>query len=69
MVSLLPPNIKTKTLSKKVDYQSIEQFKILARIGTRAYRLAIAPSRATQNTFYISHLEPYQDKRFPAEIK
>jgi len=69
MVWLLPRNIKTTRPSKKLDYKKIGPFKILAKIGTRAYKLALPPSMALHNTFHISLLEPYQDNRFPSEIK
>jgi len=69
MVSLLPRNIKTKRLSTKLDYKKIGPLKILAKIGTSTYKLALLPSRAIHNTFHISLLAPYQDNRFPSQIK
>jgi len=69
MVWLLPRNIKTTRPSKKLDYKEIGPFKILAKIGTSAYKLALPPSMAVHNTFHISLLEPYQDNRFPLQIK
>jgi len=62
VVWLLPRNIKTTRPSKKLDYKKIGPLKILAKIGTSAYKLALPPSRAIHNTFHISLLEPYQDK-------
>jgi len=69
MVWLLPRNIKTTRPSKKLDYKKIGPFRILAKIGTSAYKLALPPSMAIHNTFHISLLEPYQDNRFPSQIK
>ena len=69
MVWLLPRNIKTTRLSKKLDYKKIGPFEILAKIGTRAYKLALPPSMAIHNTFHISFLKPCQDNRFPSQIK
>jgi len=69
MVWSLPRNIKTTRPSEKLDYQKIGPFKILAKIGTSAYKLALPPSMAIHNTFHISFLEPYQDNRFPSRIK
>jgi len=66
MVWLLPRNIKTTRPSKKLDYKQIGPFKILAKIGTSAYKLALPPSMTIHNTFHISLLEPYQDNRFPS---
>jgi len=68
-VWLLPRNIKTTIPSRKLDYKKIGPFTILAKIGTRAYKLALLPSMAIQNTFHISLLEPYQENRFPSQIK
>jgi len=69
MVWLSPRNIKTTRPAKKLDYKKIGPFKILAKIGTSAYELALPPSMAIHNTFHISLLEPYQDNRFPSQIK
>jgi len=69
MVWLLSWNIKTTRPSKKLDYKKIGPFKILAKIGTSAYKLALPPSMAIHNTFHISLLEPYQDNRLPSQIK
>jgi len=69
MVWLLPRNIKTTRPSKKLDYKKIGPFEILAKIGTRAYKLALLPSMSIHNTFHISLLEPYQENQFPSQIK
>jgi len=70
MVWLLPRNIKTTRLSKKLEYKRIGPFKILAKIGTSfVYRLALPPSMAIHNTFPISLLEPYEDNQFPSQIE
>jgi len=69
MVWLLPHNIKTTRRSKKMDYKKMGPFKILAKIRTTAYKLALPPSMAIHNTLDISLLEPYQDNRFPSQIK
>jgi len=69
MVWLLPRNIKNTWPSKKLDYKNIGPLEILAKIGTSAYKLALPPSMAIPNTFHISLLEPYQDNRFPSQIK
>jgi len=69
MVWLLPRNIKNTRPSKKLDDKKIGPFKILAKIGTSAYKLALPPSMAIHNTFHISLIEPYQDNRFPSQIK
>jgi len=66
---LLPRNIKGTRPSKGLDYKKIRPLKILAKIGTRAYKLALPPAMAIHNTFHISLLEAYQDNRFRSEIK
>jgi len=69
MVWLLPRNIKTTRPSKKLDYKKIGPFKILAKTGTSAYKLALPASMAIYNTFHVSLLEPFQANRFPSQIK
>jgi len=69
MVWLLPRTIKPTSPSKKLDYKKIGPFRILAKIGTSTYKLALPPSMAIHNTFHISLLEPYQDNRVPSQIK
>ena len=69
LVWLLPRKIKTTRPSKKLHYKKIRPFKILAKIGTSAYKLVLQPSMAIHNTLHISLLEPYQDNRFPSHIK
>ena len=66
---LLPRKIKTTRPSKKLDYQKIRPFKVMAKIGTSAYKPALPPSMAIDNTFQISLVEPYQDNQFPSQIK
>ena len=68
-VWLLLRNIKTTRPSKKLDYKKIGPLKILAKIGTSRYKLALLASIAIHNTFHISLLEHYQDYRFPSQIK
>jgi len=69
LVWLLPRNIKTTRPSNKLDYEKIGPLTILAKIARSAYKLALPPSMAIHNTFHISLIEPYQDKRFPSQIK
>jgi len=58
-----------KTIEKAGLQEKIGPFKILAKVGTSSYKLALPPSRAIHNTFHISLLEAYQDNRFPSQIK
>jgi len=69
MVWLLQRNIKTTRPSKRLDYKKIGRFKILAKVGTSTYKMALPPSMAIHNTFHISLLEPHHDNQFPSQIK
>jgi len=69
MVWLLPGNIKTTRQWKKLDPKKIGPFKILAKIGTSADKVALPPSIAIHNTFHISLLQPYQDNQLPSQIQ
>ena len=53
----MPPNIKTIRPSKRLDYKKIGPFKVLAKVGTSAYKLALPPSMAIHNTFHSSLLK------------
>ena len=66
---LLPRNIKTTRPSKKIDYKKSGPFKILPKIWTSAYKLALPPSIAIYNRFHFSLHEPYQDNRSSSQIK
>jgi len=68
MVWLLPRNIRTTRPCKKLDYKKIGQFKILARIGTSAYKLDLPASMRIHNTFHISLLELYNDNMLPSQL-
>jgi len=67
MVWLLPRNIRTTRPCKKLDYKKIGPFKILARIGTSAYKLDLPASMRIHNTFHISLLELYKDNKLPSQ--
>jgi len=67
MVWLLPRNIRTTRPCKKLDYKKIGLVKILARIGTSAYKLDLPASMRIHNTFHISLLELYNDNELPSQ--
>jgi len=66
-VWLLPRNIRTTRLCKKLNYKKIEPFKGLARIGTSAYKLDLLALMRIHNTFYISLLELHNDNKLPSQ--
>ena len=67
MVWFLPRNVHTTRPCKKLDYKKIGPFKILAKIGTSAYKLEFPPDMKIHNTIHISLLEPYEDNKFPSQ--
>jgi hypothetical protein len=69
MVWLLPRNIHTTRPSKKLDYKKIGPFRIIDKIGSKAYKLDLPTSMKIHNTFHISLLEPYEDNKFPSQIQ
>jgi len=66
-VWLLPRNIRTTGPCKKLDYKKIGPFKILARIGTSAYKLDLPALIRIHNTFHICLLELYNDNKLPSQ--
>jgi len=59
-------NIKTKRLSKKLDYKLRGKFEIEKLCGTNAYRLKLAPlSSKIYPVFHVSLLEPYRQNTIP----
>jgi len=66
-VWLLPRNIRTTRPCRKLDYKKIGPFKILARIGTSAYKLDLTASMRIHNTFHISLLELYNDNKLRSQ--
>ena len=56
VVWFLPRKVHTKRPWKKLDYKKIGPFKLLAKIGASAYKLAIPPSMKIHNTIQISLL-------------
>ena len=69
MLWFLPRNIKTTRPSKKLDYKKMGSFKIIKKVGTSSYKLDLPASMTIHNTFHISPLELYEDKKFPLQIQ
>jgi hypothetical protein len=58
-VFLKTQNFKTKRPSEKLDFKKIGPFKIIKKISTTNYKLALSETiRLRTNVFYISLLKP-----------
>ena len=68
-VWLIPRNIRTTRPAKKLDYKKLGPFRILAKIGTKAYKLDLPDSMKVHPTFHVSLLETYQDNPLPSQVK
>jgi len=67
MVWFLTRNVRTTRPCKKLDYKKIGPFKILAKIGSSAYKLNLPDTMKIHNTIHISLLEPYEDNKLPSQ--
>jgi len=66
-VWFLPRKVRTTRPCKKLDYEKIGLFRILAKIGSSAYKLNLPPTMGIHNTIHISLLEPYKENRLPSK--
>ncbi|KAK4683964.1 putative transposase, partial [Tremellales sp. Uapishka_1] len=61
-------NMKTKRPMKKLDYRNGGPFRILDKIGTRAYRIEFPPSMsAIHNVINVSLLRPFRPTEIPGQ--
>jgi hypothetical protein len=67
-VWLLRRNIQTKRPSRKLDYQRLEPFKIIAQINPISYRLELPPTMYIYLVFHVFLLEPYKKSQIPNRI-
>jgi len=67
MVWVLTRNVRTTRPCKKLDYKKIGPFKILAKIGSSAYKLDLPNTMKIHNTIHISLLEPYENNKLPSQ--
>ena len=65
LVMLNAKNIRTKRPSKKLSPKLYAPFKVLAKKGSRAYKLEISPRWKVHPVFHVSLLEPYQASNRP----
>jgi hypothetical protein len=64
MVYLNAKNISSSRPSMKLDYTLLGPFKVLERIGHRAYRLDLPPTVNIHPVFHVSLLEPVTHSPF-----
>ena len=65
-VMLDAKHLKTARPSKKLDHRKQGPFKILKRIGNRAFKLELPPTfKERHNVFPVSMLEPYRTSTIP----
>jgi hypothetical protein len=67
-VWLLRRNIQTKRPSRKLDYQRLDPFKIIAQENLVSYRLELLPTMHIYPVFHVSLLEPYKTSQIPSRI-
>ena len=53
-------NMKTKHLSKKLDYKKLGPVKVVEKIGKRAFKVELPPQAKNHAVFHESKLEPYR---------
>src|SRR6266852_9916469 len=63
-VMLNAKNIRTKCPTKKLAPKLYGPFEILAKVGTRSYRLALQDRWRIHNVFHASLLKPYRANPF-----
>lgn len=52
----------------KLEHRRFGPFKILAAIGTKAYKLELAPSMKIHPVFHVARLKPYQANEIPGRV-
>lgn len=66
-VWLLRRHLTTTRPSAKLDFKRLGKFKILARVGTHAYKLELPPSMKVHPVFHVSLLEPAHSDPLPGQ--
>lgn len=75
-VWLSTKNIKSPRPTKKLDYKKLGPFKIIAKIGSRSYKLELPHTMRIHPVFHVNLLEPFkedkiqdrQPKKLPPDI-
>ena len=61
-------DIQTKRPSRKLDYQRLGPFKIIAQVNPVNYRLEVPTTRNIYPIFHVSLLEPYKSSQILSRI-
>lgn len=62
-VWLSTKNIKSQRPTKKLDYKRLGPFKIIAKIGSRSYKLELPNTMRIHPVFHVNLLEPYHEDK------
>jgi hypothetical protein len=66
LVWLKTENIRMKRPSVKLDYRMLGPFKVIQKVSTHAYKLALPPSmNRIHNVFHVKLLERHHTEYFP----
>lgn len=64
-VWLSSSNLKSQRPTPKLDYKRLGPFKIIAKIGSRSYKLELPSTMRIHPVFHVNLLEPYQVDNIP----
>lgn len=67
-VWLSTDHIKTTRPMKKLDYQWIGPFRVLAKVGNTSYRLELPATMRIHDVFHVSKLKRYEDQDAPPRV-
>ena len=56
-------NIKTQRPTYKLDHKRLGPFKIIAKIGSRSYKLELPSTMRIHPVFHVNLLEPYKEDK------
>jgi hypothetical protein len=62
LVLLSTKNLRLARLKKKMGARFVGPFRVRDAVGSQAYRLSLPTSYQIHNVFYVSLLEPYNQR-------